>query len=81
MTTTDADAGELQRRLRRMIELESLDGVSERLGISREALARYLADLPVQPGTLSLIETRLNRPSTRPVRAERQPTARRRAPR
>lgn len=68
MTSTDnaGDEGELPRRLRRMVNLRGLSRVSAELGISRESLARYLARLDVQAGTLALIESKLSAPLSTP---------------
>lgn len=72
MTTdhTAAGEGDLEHRLRRMIELHSLSRVSTRLGVSREALARYLARLEVQAGTRELIEARLTNADNAPPAPE-----------
>jgi hypothetical protein len=57
--TTVAVESDLQRRLRRMIELRTLTRLSIELGISREALLRYLSGVDMQAGTLVLIEAKL----------------------
>ncbi len=57
---TAAGESDLQRRLRRMIELSSLSRVSAHLGVSKEALLRYLASVDLQAGTRVLIEARLS---------------------
>lgn len=54
-----------------MIDTRGLARVATDLGIARESLARYLADIHVQVGTFSLIETTLSRLDER--RAERCP--------
>lgn len=63
MITNHTAAGEsdLQRRLRRMIELSSLRRVSTDLGVSRESLLRYLSNVDVQAGTRLLIEAKLSK--------------------
>jgi transcriptional regulator with XRE-family HTH domain len=48
--------GPLARTLRRLIELRGLTRVATDLGVSREALARYLARIDLQQGTRALIE-------------------------
>lgn len=60
MTSTETNTeGPLARALRRMIDLQGLSGVSAELGVSREALARYLARIALQRGTHALIERKL----------------------
>jgi hypothetical protein len=46
---------ELQRALRVQIDASSVNAVATGIGVSREALARFLAGLPVQAGTVALI--------------------------
>lgn len=53
--TNKADKA-LQAKLRKMIAAESLTDVSERFAIGREALARYLADIPMHTSTFRGIE-------------------------
>ena len=48
---------ELQRAVRARIEASSVNAVASHLGVSREALARFLADLPVHAGTVLLIKS------------------------
>lgn len=62
MITNHTAAGEsdLQRRLRRMVELSSLSRVAANLGVSKESLLRYLASVDLQAGTRLLIEARLS---------------------
>jgi Zn-dependent peptidase ImmA (M78 family) len=50
---------ELQKKLRQMVETESLFAVSERMGIGREVLARYLANLPMFTSTFRGVEATL----------------------
>jgi hypothetical protein len=52
-----------------MIELRTLARLSIDLGISREALLRYLAGIDLQPGTVALIESKLAGPA--PAKAAR----------
>jgi DNA transposition AAA+ family ATPase len=47
---------DLQRKLRRMIDFASITEIAAEFGIGREALAKYLADLPVQGSTFAGIE-------------------------
>lgn len=46
-----------------MIDLRGLSRVSEDLEVSRESLARYLAEIPVQRATFALIESKLAEPA------------------
>lgn len=67
MSTHIADK-KLQAKLRGMIEAEGgLKKVSDRLAVSRTALARYLADLYVRTGTFRGIEASLARAEFRGV--------------
>jgi hypothetical protein len=50
---------ELQLKLRRMIDFDSITAVSKQFRIGREAIARYLADIPVQGSTFAGIEARV----------------------
>lgn len=64
---------DLQRQLRRMIDLRGVTHVARELGLAREPVIRYLAGLGVQAGTRELIERRLAecaepRPSATPAR-------------
>ena len=47
---------DLQRKLRKMIEFESVTEIGIQFGIGREALAKYLADLPLRLSTFRGIE-------------------------
>ena len=49
----------LRKRVFAMVEQEGVKQVSKAIGIGSDALARFLADLPVRAGTLSLIEKRV----------------------
>jgi len=46
---------ELQRALRVQIGSSSVNAVATGIGVNREALARFLAGLPVHAGTVALI--------------------------
>jgi hypothetical protein len=46
---------ELQRTVRARIDASSVNAVATQAGVSREALARFVAGLPVQAGTVALI--------------------------
>lgn len=50
---------DLQRRLRRMINLRGVTHVARELGLAREPVIRYLASLDVHAGTRELIERKL----------------------
>lgn len=58
-TETTTGEGPLARALRRIIELQGLTGASVELGIGRQSLACYLARLPLQRGTVALIERKI----------------------
>jgi hypothetical protein len=65
-TNTQTNAGtvlvanpELKKRLRTMVERKSLARVADELGLAREPLLRYLADVHLQTGTFRLIESTL----------------------
>lgn len=62
---TAAGESDLQRRLRRMVELSSLSRVATNLGVSKESLLRYLASVDLQAGTRMLIESKLSNTSSR----------------
>jgi hypothetical protein len=49
----------LRKRVFAMVEQEGVKQVSKAIGVGSDALARFLADLPVRAGTLSLIEKRV----------------------
>jgi hypothetical protein len=53
---------DLQRAVRVRIEASSVNAVALHLGVSREALARFLAGLPVHAGTVLLIKSGLECP-------------------
>lgn len=73
MTTTSNEEPPLKRKARRLIELRGLEPAARELGIGRQSLACYLARIPLQRGTLELIERKLNELGDEP-RPARCPT-------
>jgi hypothetical protein len=49
----------LKKQVFAMVEQEGVKHVSKAIGVGSDALARYLAGLPVRAGTVSLIEQRV----------------------
>jgi hypothetical protein len=49
----------LRKRVFAMVEQDGLKQVSKAIGVGSDALARFLADLPVRAGTLALIQKRV----------------------
>ncbi len=56
-TTPNVPNEELQAKLRSMVDEVGLTHVSRRLEIGREALARYLANIPMHKSTFLGIES------------------------
>lgn len=54
--STNTPNTELQAKLRAMVNEDGLTDVSRRLEIGREALARYLANIPMHTSTFRGIE-------------------------
>lgn len=52
---------ELRRRLRRMIELRTTTRAARDLGVSREALLRFLSEVDMQEGSRELVRGKLSR--------------------
>lgn len=49
----------LQQSVREVVDKSGLASAAKSLGVSREAITRVLADLPVRAGTAALIEQNL----------------------
>jgi hypothetical protein len=60
-STETVGESELQRRLRRMIELRGVGAVSREIGLAREPVLRYLTGVDVQVVTRALIESKLSK--------------------
>ena len=58
--TGPSDA-ELRRRLRRMIELRTTTRAARDLGVSREALLRFLSEVDMREGSRELVRGKLAR--------------------
>lgn len=58
-TATENGDADLRARLRHAIEKRTLTRVSVELGVSREALLRFLALVELQAGSLELIRGKL----------------------
>jgi hypothetical protein len=54
-------AESLRRRVELVLDVAGTPGAVKQLGVSREALARLVAGLPVRAGTIALVEKGLRR--------------------